>query len=62
MANGGRGIRSWEYVDFSVEIREGSEANKYVMSVRSPAGEVREEMHFPFDKAELENRVLRWRS
>src|SRR5215207_1022801 len=47
----------WEYADFEVEIREGI-GRSYPVCVRSPAGEAREQMRFPFDKWELENKLL----
>jgi hypothetical protein len=47
----------WEYIDFEFEIREGVGRN-YPVAVRSPVGEARDEMHFPFDRWELENKLL----
>src|SRR5215210_5672574 len=47
----------WEYLDFELEIREGGPQG-YPVDLRSPAGEAQEEMRFPFDKSELENRLL----
>jgi branched-chain amino acid transport system substrate-binding protein len=38
----------WEYIDFDLEIREGNPP-KYLVFVRSPEGEVEEEVSFPFD-------------
>src|SRR5215203_1613722 len=46
----------WEYIDFELEILEGGPPN-YPVCVRSPEGEVHEQMHFPFDKWELENKL-----
>jgi hypothetical protein len=47
----------WEYVDLELEIREG-DRSKYPVVVRSAKGvEVREEMHFPFDERELEDKL-----
>jgi hypothetical protein len=40
---------AWEYLDFDLEVREGG-PREYPLLVRSPAGEAREEMHFPFDE------------
>jgi tetratricopeptide (TPR) repeat protein len=48
---------SWEYVDFELEIGEGG-PRKYPVTVRSAAGEAQEEMRFPFDEWELENKLL----
>src|SRR5215207_11287559 len=48
--------RPWDYVDFVIEVRKGAR-RKYPVSVRSPEGEAREEMHFPFDKQELQNKL-----
>jgi hypothetical protein len=45
------------YLDFDLEISRGS-GREYPVAVRSPAGEAREKMHFPFDESELENRLL----
>jgi beta-lactam-binding protein with PASTA domain len=47
----------WEYADFELEIRQGTGRN-YPIAVRSPAGEAREQMRFPFDRWELENKLL----
>jgi tetratricopeptide (TPR) repeat protein len=45
------------YLDFELEIGIGS-GQKYPLEVvHSPAGEVRETMHFPFGEVELENRL-----
>ena len=45
------------YLDFELEIGAGSGREYPVAVVRSPAGEARETMHFPFDALELENRL-----
>jgi formylglycine-generating enzyme required for sulfatase activity len=46
------------YLDFELEIGQG-EGRKYpVVVVRSPAGEARETMRFPYDELALENRLL----
>lgn len=48
----------WECIDFELEIRE-CDPRDYSVAVRSPEGEVqaREEMHFPFDEQELEDKL-----
>ena len=48
----------WEYDDFELEIRKGDNSNSYVIDIDSPAGEVQEEMHWPFDERELEKKLL----
>ncbi len=45
------------YLGFDIEIDEGA-GREYRVSVRSPAGEARATMHFPFDDLVLENRLL----
>jgi CHAT domain len=58
MGRGSGAKGAWEYVDFELEVREGGPRN-YLVSVRSPRGDmVREEMHLPFGKLELENKLL----
>jgi hypothetical protein len=47
---------TWEYLDFDLEVGEGG-PREYPLLVRSPAGEAREEMHFPFDELELKDRL-----
>jgi tetratricopeptide (TPR) repeat protein len=47
---------SWDYLDFELEIRGGG-PRKYPVAVRSPAGEARGQMHFPFDEWELKDRL-----
>jgi tetratricopeptide (TPR) repeat protein len=47
----------WQYVDFDLEIGEQMESRKYPVSARSPEGEAREEMRFPFDEWELKDRL-----
>jgi hypothetical protein len=49
--------KAWEYIDFELEIGEGG-PRKYPVSVRSPAGKAHEEMRFPFEEWELENKLL----
>ena len=48
-----------EYLDFELEIGLGQGREYPVEVVRSPAGERRATMHFPFDELELENHLLR---
>src|SRR5215216_911851 len=57
MDSGSDPTSRWEYIDFELEIHKGSH-RRYSVSVRSPAGEAQEQMRFPFDKWELENRLL----
>jgi len=57
MDSGSDSTSRWDYIDFELEIRKGSR-RRYSVSVRSPAGEAQEHMRFPFDKWELENRLL----
>jgi hypothetical protein len=47
------------YLDFDLEIGPGSGHEYPVAVVRSPAGEARETMRFPFDELDLENRLLK---
>jgi len=56
MDKGGSSRNTWEYVDFELEIGEGGPRN-YPVSIRSPAGEARAEMRFPFDEWELKDRL-----
>lgn len=46
-----------DYVDFEIEIDIGHGRKYPVRVVRSPAGETRETMSFPFDKLALESRL-----
>jgi tetratricopeptide (TPR) repeat protein len=46
------------YLDFELEIGEGRGREYAVAVLRSPAGEARGTMHFPFDELALENRLL----
>ncbi len=46
-----------EYLDFDLEIREGG-PQEYPVAVNSPGGQAQEQMHFPFDDWELENKLL----
>lgn len=48
----------WDYFDFDLEIEEAREPQKYSVTVRSPAGETRQEMRLPFAVQELENKLL----
>jgi tetratricopeptide (TPR) repeat protein len=50
-------VRRLNYLDFELEIGLGSGQEYPVVVVRSPAGEARETMHFPFGKLELENQL-----
>lgn len=46
-----------EYLDFELEVAAG-DAGDYVVSVlRSPAGEARQNMRFPYDQLQLRNKV-----
>ena len=47
----------WQYVDFDLEIGERKGSRRYPVSARSPEGEAREEMRFPFDEWELKDRL-----
>jgi tetratricopeptide (TPR) repeat protein len=51
------GARWLNYFDFELEIGPGHGHQYPVFVVRSPAGEARETMHFPFDELALENRL-----
>ncbi len=44
------------YLDFELEIGVGN-GREYPVAVRSPAGEARETMRFPFDELALESRL-----
>jgi hypothetical protein len=44
MANDTRSGRRYEYIDFSLEIRESGDRNRYIVAVSSPEGQVQEEM------------------
>jgi hypothetical protein len=48
-----------DYLDFELEIGSGSGCEYALTVVHSPAGEARATMHFPFDKLELENNLLK---
>lgn len=45
------------YLDFDLEIGPGQGREYSVTVLRSPAGEAREIMHFPFDELQLESRL-----
>ena len=45
------------YLDFELEIGPGSAREYPVAVIRSPAGEARETLHFPFDELALDNRL-----
>ena len=46
-----------EYLEFELEIGSGSGREYPVAIIRSPAGETRATMTFPWDEPELENRL-----
>ncbi|MBN1876527.1 MAG: SUMF1/EgtB/PvdO family nonheme iron enzyme [Anaerolineae bacterium] len=46
-----------DYLDFDLEINPGS-GRMYPVVARSPAGDARETMYFPFSELELENKLL----
>jgi hypothetical protein len=56
MDTGSGSTGSWDYLDFELEVREGG-PREYPVAVRSPAGEARAEMRFPFDEWELKDRL-----
>jgi hypothetical protein len=45
------------YLDFEIEISPGSKSDYTVAVIRSPAGEAREELRFPFSELQLESRL-----
>jgi len=47
------------YLDFELEIGEGKGREYPVAVIRSPAGDARETMHFPFDELALENHLVK---
>ena len=47
----------WDYVDFGLEIDQTDEPRKYTVISRSPEGETREEMRFPYDEWELKDKL-----
>jgi hypothetical protein len=47
-----------DYLDFDLEIGVGRGRTYPLAVVRSPAGEARETMKFPFDELALENQLL----
>ena len=49
---------SMDYLDFDLEIGEGAGREYPVAVLRSPAGEARATMRFPYDELALENRLL----
>ncbi len=55
--NNSPGARWLNYFDFELEIGLGRGRQYPVSVVRSPAGEARETMRFPFDELALENRL-----
>lgn len=46
------------YLDFDLEIGQGS-AGKYLVTVRSPAGQAQVQVRFPFDEQALEKTLLK---
>ena len=52
----GSSTSSWDYLDFELEIGGGG-PREYPVAVRSPAGEARARMRFPFDEWELKSRL-----
>jgi len=46
-----------DYLDFELEIGPGSGREYPIAVIRSPAGEARETMRFPFGDLELDNRL-----
>lgn len=58
-SDGGKYSRSFDkwkdYFDFELEISSGIGREYPVSIIRSPAGEVHDTMHFPFDELALEN-------
>lgn len=46
-----------EFLDFEIEIGRGQGREYPVAVIRSPAGEARYTMHFPFDTLALQNRL-----
>src|SRR5688500_6051226 len=51
--SGGR----YDYIDFSLEIREGGGRGRYVVAASSSEGEVQEETRFPFDQWQLKDKL-----
>src|SRR5215210_6259809 len=49
--------RRYDYIDFSLEIREGDDRNRYVIAASSPEGEVQEQTRLPFDAWELKDKL-----
>jgi len=50
--------KDMDYLDFEIEIGAGTGRDYSVAIVNAAAGEVREQMHFPFDELALENQLL----
>ncbi len=58
MKNGGDPhLTGQSYLDFELEIAPGGGREYPIAVIRSPAGEARETMHFPFDELALESRL-----
>src|SRR5215211_422979 len=49
--------RRYDYIDFSLEIREGGDRGRYVVVVSSPEGQVQEETRLPFNEWELKDKL-----
>ncbi|MCB9420172.1 MAG: CHAT domain-containing protein [Ardenticatenaceae bacterium] len=52
-----RPSRTPQYLDFEIEVGAGQGREYPVAVIRSPAGEARETMQFPYDELALENRL-----
>ena len=50
-------MRTWITLTFELEIQSGSGRDHPVVVLRSPAGEARATMRFPFDQLDLESRL-----
>jgi len=57
MADDTHSGRHYDYIDFSVEIRESDDRNRYVVAVSSPEGQVQEETSLPFNERELQDKL-----
>jgi hypothetical protein len=53
-ATGGLSV---DYLDFELEVASGDEGDYVVSVLRSPAGEARTTMRFPYDELQLRNKV-----
>ena len=52
-----RASQSVDFLDFELEIGPGQDRDYPVTVLRSPAGETRDTMRFPFDELQLESRL-----